>query len=119
MSSADAPIGMLDSGLGGLTVVRAIHALLPEEKIVYFGDTARLPYGSKSAATVTTFVRQIIRYLRPHKPKHVVIACNTATALALPAVRGDFPELSITGVIDPGARAAIEAAGSSEHPKIG
>src|SRR4029078_18507 len=105
MSPTDAPIVVLDSGLGGLTVARAIRALLPHEDIVYFGDTARLPYGSKSAATVTTFVRQIISYLRPHQPKHVVIACNTATALALPALRSEFADLSLSGVIDPGARA--------------
>src|SRR5438034_2510801 len=119
MSSADAPIGMLDSGLGGLTVVRAIHALLPEEKIVYFGDTARLPYGSKTASTVTTFVRQIIAYLRPHEPKHVVIACNTATALALPAIKKEFADLTISGVIEPGAKAAVMAAGSKQFPSIG
>lgn len=110
---------MLDSGLGGLTVVRAIRAVLPHEDIVYFGDTARLPYGSKSAATVTQFVRQIIAYLRPHQPKHVVIACNTATALALPNLRGEFVDLSISGVIEPGARAAVEAAGAKKHPCIG
>src|SRR4051794_22464875 len=76
----DSPIVVLDSGLGGMTVVRALRAALPAEEIVYFGDTARLPYGSKTAATVTTFVRQIISYLRPLNPKHVVVACNTATA---------------------------------------
>src|ERR1044071_3026284 len=108
--SPESPIVVLDSGLGGLTVVRALRGVLPHDDILYFGDTARLPYGSKSAATVTTFVTQIIRYLRPHRPKHVVIACNTATALAMPRIRGDFPELSISGVIEPGARAAIEAA---------
>jgi glutamate racemase len=93
--------------------------LLPRDEIVYFGDTARLPYGSKSPATVTGFVKQIIAYLRPLHPKHVVIACNTATALALPAVRGEFPELSISGVIDPGARAAALAAGTKLRPVIG
>jgi glutamate racemase len=106
--------------LGGLTVVKAVHQLLPHEQIVYFGDTARLPYGSKSAATVTSFVRQIIQFLRPHNPKHIVIACNTATALALPALRSEFGgELSITGVVDPGAKAAIGAAGSKHSPVIG
>src|SRR4051812_43642180 len=89
-----APIVVLDSGLGGLTVVRALRGRLPHEDILYFGDTARLPYGSKTAETVTTFVRQIIAYLRSYDPKHVVIACNTATALALPAVRVAFPDLS-------------------------
>lgn len=117
--SPESPIVVLDSGLGGLTVVRALRAVLPHEQILYFGDTARLPYGSKSAATVTAFVRQIIAYLRPFGPKHVVIACNTATALALPNLRGEFPELSISGVIEPGARAAVEAAGAKEQPVIG
>jgi glutamate racemase len=119
MGSSESPIAILDSGLGGLTVVRAIHALLPREKIVYFGDTARLPYGSKTAATVTRFVRQIIAYLRPHEPKHVVIACNTATALALPAIKKDFADLSISGVIEPGAKAAVRAAGAKHFPCIG
>lgn len=100
-------------------MVRAMRATMPHEKILYFGDTARLPYGSKSPSTVTTFVRQIISYLKPHHPKHVVIACNTATALALPALRGDFPDLSISGVIEPGSRAAIDAAGTKKHPTIG
>jgi glutamate racemase len=110
---------VLDSGLGGLTVARAVRAALPLEDIVYFGDTARLPYGSKTAGTVSQFVRQIIAYLRPMSPKHVVIACNTATALALPAAIAAFPDLSISGVIDPGAKAAAIAAGSKRSPIIG
>ena len=92
---------------------------MPAEDILYFGDTARLPYGSKTAATVTTFVRQIIEYFDSYEPKHVVIACNTATALALAAVRPMFPELSISGVIQPGAKAAVIAAGSKAVPVIG
>jgi len=96
-----------------------MRAVIPNEDIVYFGDTARLPYGSKSASTVTTFVRQIINYLRPHNPKHVVIACNTATALALPALRSEFADLSISGVIEPGSRAAVEACGAKERPCMG
>jgi len=81
------PIVVIDSGLGGLTVVRAMREVLPDEDILYFGDTARLPYGSKTGPTVTAFVQQIIGYLRHTEPKHVVIACNTASALALTAVR--------------------------------
>jgi len=119
MHAAGSPILVIDSGLGGLTCVKAVHALLPHEQIVYFGDTARLPYGSKSAETVTTFVKQIITFLRPFNPKHVLIACNTATALALPALTTSFPDLSISGVIEPGARAAVEAAGSKTAPVIG
>lgn len=117
--SSDSPIVVLDSGLGGLTVVRALRAALPGEDILYFGDTARLPYGSKTAATVTTFVHQIISYLRGYDPKHIVIGCNTATALALPQIRAAFPELSISGVIEPGAKAAVVAAGSKQIPIIG
>lgn len=113
------PILILDSGLGGLTVVRAIRQVLPNEHLLYFGDTARLPYGSKSARTVTLFVRQIITWLLPQRPKHVVIACNTATALALPALRQHFPGLPISGVIEPGARAAVAAPGRIERPVIG
>jgi glutamate racemase len=117
--SPTSPILVLDSGLGGLTVARAIRAALPHEDLLYFGDTARVPYGNKSPATVTMYVRQIIAYLRPFHPKHVVIGCNTATALALPALRKEFGDLSISGVIEPGARAAAEAAGKKEFPVIG
>jgi glutamate racemase len=119
MSLPSAPILVLDSGLGGLTVVKALRSALPREEIVYFGDTARLPYGSKTKETVTGFVRQIITYLRRMDPKHVVIACNTATALSLPSIKSYFPDLKISGVIEPGARAAIEAAGSKAMPIIG
>src|SRR3954469_254711 len=119
MKPSGAPILIIDSGLGGLTCVKAVHALLPHEQIVYFGDTARLPYGSKSAETVTTFVKQIISYLHGIRPKHVLIACNTATALALPALQTSFPDLSISGVVEPGARAAVQAAGSKDSPIIG
>ena len=117
-TDVEAPVAVIDSGLGGLTVVRAIRAAVPGEHVVYFGDTARLPYGNKSPAAVTGFVRQILAFLRPIGPKHVVIACNTATALALPAVRAAFPDLAISGVVEPGARAAIEAAGTKPKPLI-
>jgi glutamate racemase len=117
--SPSSPIVVLDSGLGGLSVAREIRYQLPKEDILYFGDTARLPYGSKTAQTVSGFVQQIIRYLLPHNPKHVVIACNTATALALPAARAAFPSLTITGVVEPGAKAAVVAAGAKQVPVIG
>jgi glutamate racemase len=113
------PIAVLDSGLGGLTVVNALRRALPAEDLVYFGDTAHLPYGNKSPAAVCGFVRQIVGFLRPMNPKHVVIACNTATALALPTIAAEFPELSISGVIEPGARAAVAAAGAQRLPAIG
>ena len=113
------PIAVLDSGLGGLTVVSALRRTLPAEDLLYFGDTARLPYGNKSSATVCRFVREIIEFLLPMNPKHVLIACNTATALALPTVAKQFPDLSISGVIEPGARAAVAAAGARHVPAIG
>jgi glutamate racemase len=118
MISPNAPIVVLDSGLGGLTVVRAIRRQSPAENILYFGDTARVPYGSKSSQTVTGFVREIISYLQRFRPKHVVIACNTATALSLPALKAEFEHLPITGVVEPGALAAIKAAGAKTIPKI-
>lgn len=117
--SPTSPIVVLDSGLGGLTVVKAIRAAMPHERIVYFGDTARMPYGNKSQVAVTGFVREVLSFLRPLQPKHVVFACNTATALAMPALRGAYPELSFSGVIDPGAKAAAAAAGSKAWPVIG
>jgi glutamate racemase len=92
---------------------------MPAENILYFGDTARMPYGNKSAATVTQFVREIISYFEPHDPKHIVIACNTATALTLSTIRAEFPHLAMSGVIEPGARAAVEAAGNRPRPIIG
>jgi glutamate racemase len=106
-----APIALFDSGLGGLTVAKALRQLLPHESLVYFGDTARLPYGTKSATTVFEFSRQCLRFLltlRP-KPKLLVVACNTASALALEKLRGEFT-VPIVGVLEPGAAAAVEAA---------
>src|SRR6202050_5901933 len=99
------PIAVLDSGLGGVTVVNALQRVLPAEDLLYFGDTAHLPYGNKSPGAVCGFVRQIVGFLRPMNPKHVVIACNTATALALPTICAEFPGLSISGVIAPCASA--------------
>lgn len=119
MANAASPIVVLDSGLGGLTVVRELRRQGPSENILYFGDTARVPYGIKSPETVTAFVRQIITYLQRYRPKHVVIACNTATAVAIEAMKAEFPHLPISGVIDPGARAAIDAAGKKPVPRIG
>jgi glutamate racemase len=113
------PIAVLDSGLGGLTVVNALRRVLPAEDIVYFGDTAHLPYGNKSPAAVCNYVNRIVEFLSPLNPKHIVIACNTATALALPGLAAQFPRLSISGVIDPGARAAVAAGGSRLVPSIG
>jgi glutamate racemase len=102
-----------------LTVVNALRRVLPSEDLVYFGDTAHLPYGNKSPAAVCRFVRQIVRFLLPMQPKHIVMACNTATALAMAEIAAEFPQLSISGVIEPGARAAVAAAGSMRVPAIG
>lgn len=102
-----APIGVFDSGVGGLTVAREIIRQLPNENIVYFGDTARVPYGSKSKKTIIRFSEQIIRFLKTKNVKAIVIACNTASALALDAVRDEF-DVPIIGVVVPGARAAVE-----------
>lgn len=113
-----APILVIDSGLGGLTVAAALRKRLPHEKLLYFGDTARVPYGTKSAATITACVAEIMRWFRRHGPKHVLIACNSASAVALPALREQFPGVSMSGVIDPGARAAAKAAGGKRDPII-
>ena len=95
-----APIGVFDSGVGGLTVAREIMRQLPNENIVYFGDTARVPYGSKSKDNIIRFSRQIIRFLKTKNVKAVVIACNTASALALETVQKET-DLPILGVIVP------------------
>ncbi len=110
-----APIGVFDSGVGGLTVVREMIRQLPNENIVYFGDTARVPYGSKSQKTIIRFSEQIIRFLKKKQVKAIVIACNTASALALDAVRDEF-DVPILGVVIPGARAAVEA---TQNYKVG
>ncbi len=101
----NAPVGVFDSGVGGLTVAREIMRNLPSEKIVYFGDTARVPYGSKSPETVIRYSRQIIRFLMEQEVKAIVIACNTASAFALETVRCEFP-IPIIGVIRSGAEVA-------------
>lgn len=102
-----APIGVFDSGRGGLTVAREILRQLPNEKIVYFGDTARVPYGSKSKDTVIRYSRQIVRFLLTKNVKAIVIACNTASAFALEELKSEF-DIPIIGVVRPGAKAAVE-----------
>jgi glutamate racemase len=104
-----AAIGVFDSGIGGLTVARAIAQRLPDEDIIYLGDTARLPYGTKSAATVARYAERAVELLTRYPVKTIVIACNTATAHALEALRAAHP-MPILGVIEPGARAALAAA---------
>ncbi|MDO4615996.1 MAG: glutamate racemase [Lachnospiraceae bacterium] len=104
----NAPIGVFDSGVGGLTVAREIMRNLPNEKIVYFGDTARVPYGSKSRNTVLRYSRQIVRFLKTQNVKAIVIACNTASALALDTIEQEL-DLPIIGVVKPGASMAVKA----------
>lgn len=101
----NAPVGVFDSGVGGLTVAREIMRNLPSEKIVYFGDTARVPYGSKSKETVIRYSRQIIHFLLEQQVKAIVVACNTASAFALDAVKDEL-DIPIIGVIEAGARVA-------------
>jgi glutamate racemase len=104
----DKSIGVFDSGIGGMTVLKELLEHLPNENFIYFGDTARVPYGNKSAATVRRFSKENVHLLLERGVKMVVVACNTATAEALPQLRKDF-DLPIVGVIEPGVRAAIAA----------
>ncbi|HYN80269.1 MAG TPA: glutamate racemase [Gemmatimonadaceae bacterium] len=117
-TSASSPIGVFDSGIGGLTVVRELTRQLPNESIIYFGDTARVPYGPKSPETVIRYSREITSFLRDQGVKAVVVACNTATAHALPALRDEY-DLPIIGVIEPGSRAAARATRSGNVGVIG
>lgn len=105
----NSPIGIFDSGVGGLTVYRALHERLPNERFVYLGDTARVPYGTKSLATVERYAVENARFLEAHGIKLLVVACNTASALALPAIRRAV-NVEVVGVIEPGARAAVKVA---------
>ncbi|MCI9229082.1 MAG: glutamate racemase [Dorea sp.] len=114
-SNRTAPVGVFDSGVGGLTVAREIMRQLPRENMVYFGDTARVPYGSKSRNNIIRYSRQIIRFLQTKEVKAIVIACNTASALALDTVKEET-DIPIIGVIEPGARAAVQA---TENGMIG
>lgn len=111
----NAPIGVFDSGLGGLTVVRALADQLPRESIIYVGDTARVPYGPKSPDTVRRYSKEIATYLAGEGIKALVVACNTATAHALPELKETL-SIPVVGVIEPGARAAVRA---TKHGPIG
>ncbi|WP_427159210.1 glutamate racemase [Aliinostoc sp. HNIBRCY26] len=102
-----APIGVFDSGVGGLTVLRQIYRQLPHESVIYFGDTARLPYGIRSQAEITQFVREILDWMQQQRVKMVIMACNTSSALALETVRAEY-DIPILGVILPGAKAAVQ-----------
>jgi glutamate racemase len=110
----NAPIGVFDSGVGGLTVLRALRAGMPAENFIYLGDTARLPYGTKSAETVLRYSLQCAAALLRRGVRCLVVACNTASASALDALRAQHPQLPVIGVIEPGAAAAV-AASESQH----
>lgn len=112
------PIGIFDSGVGGLTVYRALHDRLPNERFVYLGDTARVPYGTKSLATVERYAIENSRFLASRGIKMLVVACNTASALALPKIRESIG-MSVVGVIGPGGRKAVALTADRSTPTIG
>jgi glutamate racemase len=115
MNKSELPIGVFDSGVGGLTVVRQLRRVLPREDVVYLGDTARVPYGTKSPATVVRFASEDTHFLVQQNVKAVVVACNTASAWALPTLEREFA-LPVFGVILPGALAAL---GATRNHRIG
>jgi glutamate racemase len=113
------PIGVFDSGVGGLSVLAALCAELPHEQFIYLGDTARLPYGTKSAETVARYALQVTGALIALNVKALIVACNTASAMALPAIRSRFSEVPVIGVIEPGAEAAVRASRNGRIAVIG
>lgn len=117
MTAGDAPLGVFDSGLGGLTVVRALRERIPNESIIYLGDTARVPYGTRSAETVVRYARGCAKVLIARNVKALIVACNTVSAVALEVLRAEL-DLPVVGVVEPGARAAVAAA-EAEAKRIG
>jgi glutamate racemase len=113
-----APVGVFDSGVGGLTVIRSLTALLPHEKFIYVGDTARVPYGTKSPEAIRRYALEIASFLKKRGVKMVVVACNTVSALAIPELRKFMP-VPVMGVIEPGARAALAATRTGRVGVIG
>lgn len=109
------PIGVFDSGIGGLTVVKALNKILPKEDIIYFGDTARLPYGSKSPHTIRQFAMQDAEFLVSRNVKMIIVACHSVSSVALDDLRNSY-NLPIIGVIEPGAKAVVKA---SKNKRIG
>ena len=116
--TSDSPVGVFDSGIGGLTVAHAVMQQLPHESVTYFGDTARVPYGPKSPETVRRYSLEIASFLVDQGIKTLVVACNTATAHALPALR-EALTMPVIGVIEPGARAAVEVTRNGHVGVIG
>jgi glutamate racemase len=113
--TADLPIGVFDSGVGGLTVLQALRTRLPGESMIYLGDTARLPYGTKSAASIVRYAVQAADHLVARGIKVLVVACNTASAVALDDLRARFAPLPVIGVVEPGAAAAVAASRRQRH----
>lgn len=118
LETRNLPIGIFDSGVGGLTVYRALHERLPNEHFIYLGDTARVPYGTKSLATVERYAIENSQFLVSRGIKILVVACNTASALALPKIREKIG-IEVVGVIGPGARRAVAITKEKDNPKIG
>ncbi|HZD53443.1 MAG TPA: glutamate racemase, partial [Woeseiaceae bacterium] len=115
MGDSTRPIGIFDSGVGGLTVLKALRRRLPDEDYVYLGDTARLPYGTKSPSSVLRYARQAAAHLRRRGIKLLVVACNTASAVALAELEAELWPLPVLGVVVPGAQAAVRAAPAGRH----
>lgn len=111
----DLPIGVFDSGVGGLTVLHAIHSMLPNERLLYLGDTARVPYGTKSPKSIIRYAMQAAEYLRGRGIKMLVVACNTASAVALEELQEKLAPLPVVGVIQPGASAAVQSGGGGQY----
>ena len=118
MMSDNRPIGIFDSGVGGLTVVGKMQEMLPNEDLIYFGDTARVPYGTKSKETITKFSVENVEFLMEHNVKLVIVACNTASSLSLDFLKRCF-KVPIIGVIEPGAREAVSATRNNRIGVIG
>ena len=114
-STRQLPIGVFDSGVGGLTVLKALREALPHEDLIYLGDTARLPYGTKSPASISRYACQATRLLQERNIKLLVVACNTASAVALDALREQMQPLPVIGVVGPGASAAVAARPAGRH----
>ncbi len=105
--TAEAPIGLFDSGVGGLTILKALQQVLPSENIIYFGDTAHVPYGNKSKNAVTKYSTEIVKFLENKKVKFIIIGCNTASALALPSIK-KIAKVDLLGVLMPAAKEAVK-----------
>lgn len=119
MEATQRPVGVFDSGIGGLTVLSALRDELPQEQFIYLGDTARLPYGTKSASTIERYALQVADLLVTRGVKALIVACNTASAAALPAIRARYAQLPVIGVVEPGAAAAVVASRNGRIAVIG